>query len=90
MLIKYNSTAGNITINISLKPKTSKAKNIGVIHVFVAEENTKQYPKPATINTGSPSHIPNTTPQLAPIANNGVTSPPLKPIAVHIAVNINF
>ena len=28
--------------------------------------------------------------QLAPIANNGVTSPPLKPIAVHIAVNINF
>lgn len=49
-----------------------------------------QYPKPATINTGRPNHIPNTTPQLAPIANNGVTSPPLKPIAVQIAVNINF
>ena len=61
-----------------------------MIHVFVAEENTKQYPNPAISKTGSPNHIPKITPQLAPIANKGVTSPPLKPTAVHNAVNNNF
>ena len=39
---------------------------------------------------GKPIYPASTTPKLAPIANNGVTSPPLKPIAVQRAVNISF
>ena len=39
---------------------------------------------------GKPIYPASTTPKLAPIANNGVTSPPLNPIAVQRAVNISF
>ena len=60
------------------------------MYVLVAAENTKQYPKAAVTRIGSPNQTPRITPQVAPIANNGVTSPPLKPIPVQIAVNIIF
>ena len=60
------------------------------MYVLVAAENTKQYPNAAVTKIGKPSQVPKITPQVAPIANNGVTSPPLKPIPVQIAVNIIF
>ncbi len=75
---------------MSLNPKTSNDKNIGVKYVLVAEANTKQYPKATTIIVGNEKIKLITTPKLAPIAKSGVTSPPLKPTAVHKAVNINF
>ena len=60
------------------------------MYVLVAAENTKQYPNAAVTKIGKPNQVPKITPQVAPIANNGVTSPPLKPIPVQMAVNIIF
>ena len=60
------------------------------MYVLVAAENTKQYPKAAVTKIGRPNQVPKITPQVAPIANNGVTSPPLKPIPVQTAVNTIF
>ena len=58
--------------------------------VLVAAENTRQYPRAAVTKIGKPKYVPRITPHVAPIANSGVTSPPLKPIPVQIAVKIIF
>lgn len=60
------------------------------MYVLVVAENTKQYPRAAVTKIGRPNQVPKITPQVAPIANNGVTSPPLKPIPVQMAVNTIF
>ncbi|MNR61574.1 hypothetical protein D3C85_1833620 [compost metagenome] len=47
--------------------------------MWVAPENTATNPKPAKKAIGIGIMINNALPKAAPIKNNGVTSPPLKP-----------
>ena len=47
--------------------------------VWVAPENTATNPIPVKNANGSGINKDNALPKVAPIKNNGVTSPPLKP-----------
>ena len=63
---------------------------IGAKKVFVAAPKTLQYPKAATNKGFNPKTGAIITPKLDPIANNGVTSPPWKPIESVITVKAIF
>jgi hypothetical protein len=49
------------------------------IGVLAAAENTATKPIPASRPTGNGKNIESALPNVAPMKNNGVTSPPLKP-----------
>lgn len=58
--------------------------------VLVAPANTATNPIPASNAIGNGKNHTNTLPNVAPIKNKGVTSPPLKPAPMVNVVNNNF
>lgn len=60
-------------------PKSSIPIKVQAIGVLVAPAKTATKPIPASNATGSGKNINSALPKVAPIKNNGVTSPPLKP-----------
>ncbi|MDO7204054.1 hypothetical protein Q5M85_07800 [Paraclostridium bifermentans] len=60
------------------------------IGVFVAPANTPIIPSPAKNSIGSPIILASKFPKVAPITNNGVTSPPWNPTASVSDVKTSF
>ena len=58
--------------------------------VLAAPANTATNPSAAMKSAGAPSNRPSVQPSAAPMKNNGVTSPPLKPQLSVTAVNSSF
>src|ERR1700712_3538044 len=58
--------------------------------VLVAPAKSAINPSPANKSTGAPSTTPSTCPSVAPMKNNGVTSPPLNPLPSVTAVKSSF
>ena len=71
-------------------PNTAYEIKTDVIYAFVADANTNTYPS-AAVNKGSmPKKVPIVIPNVAPIENSGVTSPPWNPIEIQKVVANNF
>ena len=71
-------------------PNSSKPIIVHAKGVFVAPENTATNPIPANSANGRGINTLNALPKVAPIKNNGVTSPPLKPALIVNVVKSNF
>src|SRR3954451_20933759 len=71
-------------------PKSSTPIIVQASGVFVAPAKTAIKPSPAKRSTGEPLIVARVLPNVAPIKNNGVTSPPLKPVLNVIAVRRRF
>src|SRR5690606_34375801 len=71
-------------------PKSSIHITVQAIGVFVAPAKTATNPIPASKSIGRGTNQINALPNVAPIKNNGVTSPPLKPAPSVNEVNSNL
>ena len=71
-------------------PNSSTPIKIHATRVFVAPAKTATKPKPANKPTGSGINQTSALPRHAPIKNNGVTSPPLKPKPMVNVVSNSF
>ncbi len=60
-------------------PKSSIPIKVQASGVLVAPANTATKPAPASSPTGKGTTADNALPNVAPMKNSGVTSPPLKP-----------
>src|SRR3954449_4061814 len=72
------------------EPNSSTPIRVQASGVFVAPAKTAIKPSPANRSTGEPLIVANVLPNVAPIKNRGVTSPPLKPVLSVIAVKSSF
>ena len=71
-------------------PNNSIPIMVHAMGVFVAPAKTATNPIPANKPIGKGINHTNTFPRVAPIKNNGVTSPPLNPAPNVKEVNNNF
>lgn len=71
-------------------PNNSAAKSAAVRGDLAAAPNTATIPIPARYAGDSGMKILKALPRVAPIKKSGVTSPPLNPDCIVIAVNIIF
>ncbi len=77
--MRYEPKQAIAIIGEALIPKSSRANNTEAMGVLVAPAKTATRPIPANNDCGKGINQISTLPKVAPIKNNGVTSPPLKP-----------